>query len=140
MRPFLWRSGAGNLKFYFNNDLFFWPLFPRSFYTLAQEARSPFQSIIYKQNNLQVLFFPKMVLLLHFVHVTEPSWIPESVMLLFTQMPLGIRITFEVTDIFNIPDDELTQHNNFRPTANPKEFRMWQPAKMPGWNTSRRMI
>lgn len=35
MRPFSRRSGAGNLKFYFNNDLFFWPLFPRSFYTLA---------------------------------------------------------------------------------------------------------
>lgn len=49
-----------------------------------------------------------MVLLLHLVDVTEPSWIPESVMLLFTQMPLDIRITLEVTDIFNIPDDELT--------------------------------
>jgi len=45
-------------------------------------------------------------------------------------------------DIFNIHflDDELTLRNRFRPTANPKEFRMWQPVRMPGWNTSRRMI
>lgn len=63
-------------------------------------------------------------------------------MLLFTQMSLGIRIVFEEMDIFNIHflDDELTLRNNLRPTANPKEFRMWQPARMPGWNTLRRMI